>query len=497
MATSKAMMQTEIIRDISNFITYMPNPDEVMQRTGEGLTLYDKMFSDGRVSSLFFARRNATLNLPIYVKHTGNKSVDAFLDEYVTEKQLRKWAWKLHTGALKYGFQPMELVWRRDAGRFVISYLKGHLINSYSFDAKGRLYYTDMTGRILLDQRYKWVIHRHEGDTHDNPMGMSALKSAYWAYKFKQIGMQFWVTATEKFAVPSLLALFEHDSGDQTKITERAQYLADTIEGLQSGSGGAMANVKDIKEISMSGTLKDFEILQSACDVQIAYALTGQSLATNNPDSGSRALGSVHAETMADTVENDARGLAYTLQELVAMVIDLNFGSEIKAPEVEIDTGSDANWQQIAEAIKLGIPVSRSALYSRYRIPEPEDEKDIYTTEELELAGLAPKELEDQGNKTDEGGEKKGADVDKTGAGVQLNGAQVQAAAGIVKSVEAGELPRDSGLAQLRILFNLSEKQAEEMMGTAGKSKKQPESEEDYADPDDGKKKARRNLLIL
>ncbi len=61
-----------------------------------------------------------------------------------------------------------------------------------------------------------------------------------------------------------------------------------------------------------------------------------------------------------------------------------------------------------------------------------------------------------------------------------------------MKAVEAGELPRDSGLAQLRILFNLTKAQAEEMMGSSGKNPP-PKKDDEFSDQDEGKKK----VLIL
>ncbi len=51
-----------------------------------------------------------------------------------------------------------------------------------------------------------------------------------------------------------------------------------------------------------------------------------------------------------------------------------------------------------------------------------------------------------------------------------LNGAQVTAATGIVQSVAAGTMPRDAGIGQLEVLFNLSNDQAERIMGSAGTS---------------------------
>lgn len=489
----KKQLQVEFIKDFSSFMNYMPNPDEIMLRTGESITLYDEMLLDGRVSSLFYARRNATLNLPVSIEPIGSKQIDEFADAYLKEKLLRKWEWQLLTGALKYGFQPMEIVWRRVDGYLIPSYLRGHRIQQYSFSDTGKLQYSDAYGFHTLDQPYKWIIHRHEGDSHDNPTGHSALKAAYWPYKFKQLGWQFWVTATEKFSVPSLVAIFEGSGGDPAKTQETADRLADLVVQVSSGSGGALSDVKELKEISMSGVLKDFEVLINACDVQIAYALTGQSLATNTPgDTGSRAVATVHADTMADYVENDARGLAYTIQDLVDMAIAVNFGDAIPTPDFVIDTKGDAPWEQIMGAIEKGIPVSKRAIYGKYQIPEPEDPEDVFLSAVGAPIGTVDPETPEAA-KSPEEVPADGAAVDAEGAGVQLNGAQVSAAAGIVKSVEARELPRDSGLAQLRILFNLTAEQAEEMMGTAG----QGEPPKDFSDDAHGKKKARRNLLTL
>jgi hypothetical protein len=55
-----------------------------------------------------------------------------------------------------------------------------------------------------------------------------------------------------------------------------------------------------------------------------------------------------------------------------------------------------------------------------------------------------------------------------------LNGAQIAAALEIVKSVAGGELPRDSGIALLKTLFGMSEDQAIELMGSAGKGESTP-----------------------
>lgn len=51
-----------------------------------------------------------------------------------------------------------------------------------------------------------------------------------------------------------------------------------------------------------------------------------------------------------------------------------------------------------------------------------------------------------------------------------LGGAQITAASSIVTAVVAGEMPRDAGIGQLVVLFNLTDAQAEQIMGSAGMS---------------------------
>lgn len=54
-------------------------------------------------------------------------------------------------------------------------------------------------------------------------------------------------------------------------------------------------------------------------------------------------------------------------------------------------------------------------------------------------------------------------------AAVTLNGAQITAATAIVKQVASGEMPRDAGVNQLMTFLNLSQKQAEDVMGSVTK----------------------------
>lgn len=372
MATKKQKedLQVKIIKD-SLVWTYMPDPSGLIRSSGRGLHIYEDMRLDPRIGSLFDDRRNATHNLPAVIKSVDNAKVMEYAEKYLSEAELRKWAFILLDGALTYGFQPAEIVWREENGFLIIDGLDCHDICNYRFDRDSNLYYSVQP----LDQDNKWIIHRNEGDRYNRPYGRPYLKRVYWPWRFKKMGWEFWLTATEKFSVPSLVVLF--DQSDPSKAKSTAEEIANLIVQMGSGSGGALANVKGIQQISMGGAVSDFNSLITACDLQIAYGMTGQALATNISDTGTQALGTVQERTKQAAYENDARAIQYTLNKLIRIALEVNFGPLDEYPVFSFDTEDYASFQEVMQAHSAGIPISSKAMYSRYGLPEPEDDEDV------------------------------------------------------------------------------------------------------------------------
>ena len=224
----------------------------------------------------------------------------------------------------------------------------------------------------MLDDERKFLIHRND-DGELSQWGRPVLRSAYVFWKFKQLGVEFWAKAAQIVGVPSILALFETKSENEAKT--RAKNLTDILSEWQSGSSGAFGNVKDIKVVSSQ--INDFDTLIKTCNTEIAYALTGQSLATNEGQYGTRAQGDVHSEVYDETIKGDAYLLQKTDQKLVNAFVELNFPGEV-APQYDIDSTDFANWEIVRDAIDRGIPVSLKALYNKVHLPQPVDEKDSF-----------------------------------------------------------------------------------------------------------------------
>ena len=119
--------------------------------------------------------------------------------------------------------------------------------------------------------------------------------------------------ATEKFSVPSILALFETQEGED-KARQRATELAKALGEVSSGSGAALANIKDVKVLSVDGKLSEFKALMDWCDTQIAYAIVYQSLAVQEAENGTRAQAEVHADTFLAATKQTCRDITPVLE---------------------------------------------------------------------------------------------------------------------------------------------------------------------------------------
>ena len=378
MKPTRREMQTQIITDsVLNFIQYMPNPDDIASGTLESYDTYRKMKKDPRIKSLLNLLKAGSLNFPLHiVQDASDNKVYDFVKALALFKNPHKKMKRMLT-ALDYGFSVSELIWKIEGNTFIPDNFITRKPERFNFNKNWELYLRNPSSK--LDQDYKWLIYQHDPDD-ENPYGTSVLRCVYWAWCFKEAGYDFWLQATEKFSVKSLLALFECD-GDETKVRERANQIAEMLLGITSGSAAGVGNVKEIKDIGMTGDLSHFKELVEACDTQISYGLTGQAIATSSTKGGSLALGEVQADMLFEDCKSIALELQSVLQKIIEWTVELNFGQGTAAPQIMFDVDRRASFDDVMKAIDRRVPVSKSALYSYYGVPEPKDENDAFVME--------------------------------------------------------------------------------------------------------------------
>ncbi|MGP1587299.1 MAG: phage portal protein family protein [Treponemataceae bacterium] len=386
-------MKVSIVQEsFINFLNYMPNPDDVASGSFESYNTYRKMMKDPRIFSLLGKIKSLSLTFPAHIVQENSddkvfefiKNLDIFKNMYKKQKRI--------LSALNYGFSISELTWIFENGMWIPDNIITRKPERFCFGQDWQLYLNNLGDKQVLNQDYKWLIYQHDPDD-ENPYGTSLLRSVYWAWMFKQAGYDFWLQATEKYSVKSIVAIFRAD-GNEEEVKRRAFDLAQMLQGIESGSSTALGNVEKIEQFGMDGNLNQFKELVECCDTQISYGLTGQSIATSNTNGGSLALG----EVQADLIFEDCKGIALELQGVIQKIIDwtveLNFGKSTFAPQFTFDVERKASFEQLISAIDRKIPVSRSALYSFYGIPKPKDDSDSFVKEDSQML-LSDPYLED------------------------------------------------------------------------------------------------------
>jgi phage gp29-like protein len=374
----KQVLEARVIQvdDFLRFLNYLPNPDEILRDNAETIALYREMQIDPRIKSLVRVAKAAVLNFPASIEQgTASDDVFAFCQDSLKSVSLQDVERKLLT-AFEYGFSVVELLWKEDDGYWRPSGLVRRRPERFHFNADGLPKYIRNGETIALDQPYKWLVYSHDKDA-ENPYGTSALKACYWSWKIKKAGLEFWLMACEKFAVPSILALFDATENEE-KTRQRAQELSGLLASVRSGSGAALANIKSVQTLTSEGALGEFKVLADYCDTQIAYALVSSSLGVQEAQNGTRAQAEVHEGVSLDTSKLECRDLQPVLQTYLSWIVELNYGQDEPVPVVSFDLNDYASWEMVRDAIDRAIPVSKNALYSRYGLPKPADEGDTF-----------------------------------------------------------------------------------------------------------------------
>lgn len=372
-----ANVTTRII-DISalrSVTSYMDSTSDWLGRTGESQEVFDRMMDDPRVGSLVELRKDRVQMMEPSFSDCGDAAVDKAVRDNLTFNLFFNLN-NILLNAVPFGISACEILWERSGSLLVPRAFTPIPRRALSFPASGPGYmvpYLTAQG-VYLSDPHKFIIHRNDSGDGDR-WGSPVLRRAYWPWKFKNMGFDFWIFAAKKIGVPTVLAVFE--SRSEADARARAKDLTEALAEWEAGSSGALGNVRDIKVIDSQ--IKDFNLLVEACNAEIAYALTGQSLATNQAQYGTRAQSDTHLATFAQAAGRDAWLLQQTDQKLVNAFCGINFPGR-PVPSFDIDSTDTADWAVVREAIDRGVPVSLKALYEKYRIPEPQGDGDAVTS---------------------------------------------------------------------------------------------------------------------
>jgi len=387
-------LTTEITSNYSyfdQFLTYFPDPADILLDDPAGAyEVFKKMLIDPHINAKIQQLKDEVLSKEFSIvpadESAKAKEIAEFVENAIYENLNIEQDFAELLTAIEYGFSVSEVVWKQENGYWLPDSLKARKQEKFRFNAKGELlYYDSIEGWKVLDTTYKFIVHRHNPQV-ENPYGTSVLLLCYWAWQFKKAGLKFWLKVAEKFGVPTVLALIKGEGMTEEQRAEVANFVAEALLNIQEDAAVALVDVEDVKTLESKGSAEDFRELIELCNVEISKAITGEILTSDKGNTGSYALAKVHSETLKRRGRRVAKALANTLNRtLIRWIVELNFGKDQLhlCPELQFDFTEMPEWEQVKDAIDRGVPISKSALYSIYNLPEPQGEEDVFISPKL------------------------------------------------------------------------------------------------------------------
>lgn len=212
------------------------------------------------------------------------------------------------------------------------------------------------------------------------------------------------------------------------------------------------------------------------CNEGISKAIIGSTTIAEAAANNDSVSSPTHAQVREDIRNADAYAIAASIRRNLIIPWTLwNYGPNVAPPKYspntapKIDPGSRS--KVFLDAGTLSLTVDSDQLYSELKLKKPDGVPDQLKLQPAgglpAFPGLSPLPSgEAPATPAAPVSTDQKADVLPD---FVLNGAQIQAATGIVEKVARSELPRDAGVGQLIVLFNLKPDQAEQIMGSAGK----------------------------
>lgn len=433
---------------------------------------------DLHIGSIFQTRRLAVSGCSLEVTPFSESAEDKKIAEFVAEAVtwIENWDDALTDllDAIGKGFSVSEIMWEIAENKAWIRELKWVHQKRFTFyDADKTLEYprllTDMDpvrGEPLMPNKFIFSRFRARSGTASRA---GLMRPCAWMYLFKNYGIKDWVVFAEVYGMPLRIGRYEPGASKEDKET-----LRQAVSSLGTDAAGVISKSTEIEFIESIKNAQGniYELLVTFCNKETSKAVLGQTATTEGTPG---ALGSEKArsDVRDDLKQSDAKALAKILRmQLVRPLVGFNFGWDKSLPNVQLQhekaedlQATATTYKTLTEAGFKGIPTAH--VHEKFSIPVPAEGDETLQPPAVGGfgfdvgAGAVP-------GPTRRAAEEEAVELEVTQATV-LNGAQVTAATAIVKSVTIGELPRDAGLGQLQVLFNLSADQAEQMMGSAGK----------------------------
>ncbi len=314
---------------IYNLLLHLPDPDSILTKAGINRSALRAMEGDDEIYQCLETRLDAILATSWHFEpasgsglDTNTKFVWEILEPFIAQIITSAF------GALPYGLDVQECVWKRD-GKFIVpDYIKSKPFEWFVPQRNDTLVFMPISGSNIsnygtltygqiVDTKYKFFLTIRK-NTYRNPYGEALLSRLYWPWYFRHNAWRFWMQFIERFGTPMLVG----KSGNPEMMAEKLVLAAqDAVI--------AIGHEDSLNALSPANSGVSFKDIETALTRRIQKLILGQTLTSGTDGgSGNRALGTVHENVRSDKKHADLRLISTTIQRISNAIIDLNFGGK-------------------------------------------------------------------------------------------------------------------------------------------------------------------------
>jgi len=311
--------------DFCSLLMSLPDPDPVLRKLGQDVSIYKELLSDARVGPCVESRKAAVVSLEWSVSRgQASAAVAKFVGKCLARIDMDNLVREILNAPL-FGMQPLEILWKRDAQYTVPAQVIGKPVDWFMFSAEDNSLRMRTKANLVqgeaLPER-KFLLPRYNA-TFENPYGERVLSRCFWPVSFKRGGLKFWLRFIEKFGSPWVIGKHAPNA-EKSEVDELSDKLEQAVQdAVFVVPEGASVEIKEAAGRAGSSAL--YRDLKEVCDEDIAIAVLGQNL-TTNVKGGSLAAAEVHERVRREIKDGDKKIVIQTVKTLIDWICSMNFG---------------------------------------------------------------------------------------------------------------------------------------------------------------------------
>jgi len=382
----------------------LPNPDRVLQKRGQAMSIYRELLSDAHLTAVLESRESATLahdwriergHCPSRLFNIINKWFFSIIERKMSVEDLSRDELSSNILDVVYwGYQPAELSWEYTYGMWLPIQITPKppewfhfFINDYGIPELRFLSKTHMVEGEHPPDPWTLICPRIK-PTFDNPYGRGVASRCFWPIVFKRAGMEFWLNFMERFGTPWVMGKI----GGQVTDADLEAFSSD-LQMLVQDAVIAIAGNREVSILegkNQKGSNDGFELLCNFMDSQISKTVIGHTLSSDAGDKASYAATKGALTVRSDIQKRDMRMMTAIWNDIINLIFMRNGYIEAPRPKAVPYLASEVNVDMATrdEALtRAGVVFKKSYFIRAYNLEE-DDIEEVINPSKLQATGM-------------------------------------------------------------------------------------------------------------